>query len=708
VPDLLLEIGTEELPPSAVRSGEKQLRAKITETLAELRLGSGHLDTFATPRRLAVLVRGVAERQDPAVTERRGPAVANAIDAEGNYTPAAVGFARANGVEPSQLVRKQTQQGEYVFAVQSLEGADATHVLPDDLAKIVASLSFPKAMRWDASRVRFPRPVRWLVALFGADVLPVRYGELEAGRSSSGHRFLSAGVVEIPDASSYERVMLATGVVPRRVQRREQVKAGAVEAAKQFDGRPVLHEAVLDEVTDLVEKPSALAGRFDRTYLDIPRDVLITAMESHQRYFAVEDGSGALLPGFVVVTNGDPSNDSIIVSGNERVLRARLEDAKFFFAEDMKIGMTARTEQLGGVVFHGKLGTMRDKVLRVGALLGRVVKWLGLPDDDADAAFFAADLCKADLLTHLVYEFPELQGALGREYALRDEEVREQAGELLPKVADAIRDHYRPRYADDELPATPAGVALGLADRLDTITGYAGLGLTPTGSEDPFALRRQAAGFAAVSVANDARIPLDDAIAGAHEEYVRQGAEVGLLGEVARAVHGLIVNRTENLLEREGVWRMFVEAARNAAWADLPDLAARARALQRLQNENTLHPLAVAFERCHNLSKAAEPGEVDPSRFVHDAEHNLWAQLEGSEDIARDMAAARDYAGTLQALVGLSQMVAALFDAVMVMDPDESLKRNRLALLQRTARVFGLVADFSGLTPKLLEEAASS
>lgn len=713
MPDLLFEIGTEELPPSAVRAGEMRLRSEIDRLLADNRIVHGDIVSYATPRRLAVLVRDVAAGQDPFVEERRGPPVAQGIGADGSYAPAAVGFARANGIEPADLVRRQTEGGEYLFAVRELQGLATADVLPGLLAESLAGLQFPKTMRWDASKTRFPRPIRWLVALFGADVVPVSVGELTAGRTSYGHRVAHPGPLEIAQASDYERAIRAAGVVAGREERMREVRGGAERAAATLGGRAILRPGVVEEVTDLVEAPAALAGRFEERFLEIPREVLITSMESHQRYFGVEDADGGLMAGFVVVANGRPAEPATVVSGNERVLRARLEDARFFYREDAKTSLAARTEQLGGVVFHGRLGSMRDKVLRVGAVLGPLVTWLDLSDEDADAAFFAADLCKADLLTHLVYEFPELQGTVGAEYALRDPELAEQAGPMVERVAAAIREHYLPRFAGDELPSAPSGVALGLADRIDTLTGYVGIGEMPTGSEDPFALRRQAGGFAAISIEREARVSLPDAIRASYEQYARQGVELGPLDEVTASLTAFITNRAEAFLERSGIARRFVEAASGSDWKDLPDLAARARALTRLHETGRLRVLAVAHERAHNLSSGAGTGDVDPGALVHESEQNLYDQLQAVEEVAVELAGRRDYAGVLDTLVPLSLVVDVLFDrdrGVMIMDPDERLRRNRLALLDRTAKVFSLVADFTvqSMSPALLEDGAGA
>lgn len=705
MPDLLFEIGCEELPPGDVASGEGQLQRSGPRLLEEARLPYREMEAFATPRRLALLVRGLPERQEPTVEERRGPPADRAYDVDGSPTQAARGFAEGAGVAVEDLVKKATDQGEYVFSRVEHPGRPAGQVLPEVLVRLTEGLSFPKTMRWDASGVRFPRPIRWLVALVDADVLPVRYAALEADRVSRGHRVFHPGEVVLRDASSYAERLAEAGVLARRPERREAVRAAAEDAASDLDGEPILHQAVLDEVTDLVERPVGLVGHFEERYLELPREVLVTVMESHQRYFGVEDGRRRLLPGFVCVSNADPVNAETIVSGNERVLRARLEDARFFFREDLERTLSARVEELGGLVLHARLGTMLDKAGRISALTERTGRWLGLGEGDRRTAIDAARLCKADLLTHLVYEFPELQGIMGREYAKRDPQLVDELGGRLEGVAQALYEHYLPRFAGDDLPSSAPGAALALADRLDTLVGYLGIGLEPSGSEDPFALRRQATGFAQISLARPRGVPLEEAVAEAHQAFLEQGAELDPLEVCTERVVGLLRTRAEALLEREGIPRLFIEAAGNGPWSDLADLAARARALTALHRSGSLHSLAVAHERAFNLSR--EAGErVEEDALAHSAERDLYSELRAAEGVVRDRAADRDYVGALDALGPLVEVIEVFFDkdrGVLVMDPDEELRRNRLALLRRTADLFGEIADLSLVPPKALE-----
>lgn len=700
MPDVLLEIGTEELPPDFVASGEVQLRDAAERQLGEARLSYESIEVFATPRRLALLVRGLAPAQAPATEERRGPPLSRALADDGTFTSAAVGFARSAGVDPSDLVRRQTDGGEYLYLVREVEGAPAAAVLPEVLGAVASALTSPKTMRWDASGVRFPRPIRWLVALADDEVVPVTFGGLRAGRTTRGHRLLAPEPVDIDRPASYADRLRRVSVIADRDERRKAVRAAATEAASALGGRPVIHEALLDEVTDLVELPTGVAGTFDPGYLELPRDVLITSMESHLRHFAVEDDAGALLPGFVCVSNASADNADVVVRGNARVLRARLEDARFFAAEDAKQTLSQRAQALREVVFHAKLGTLADKSARVRELVPLVADALGLDAAETEAAALAAEVFKADLLTHLVYEFPELQGVVGRAYAKADDVLRERAGAGIELVAAAIEEHYRPRFADDDLPASGPGVALALADRIDTLVGYLGVGLAPSGSEDPFGLRRAATAFAQIALERQAGVAVDEVVAAAAEAYRRQGVE---LDGAQSAVRALIATRAAALLGRRGIDPLFVGAAAGSDYADLPDLAARAEALRSLHESGRLQPLAVVHERAHNLSADAAGGPTNPDLFEHDAERELHRVLVQVRPVAAERAAARDYPGALEALLDVGAALERFFEDVLVMADDERVRANRLSLLRSTAAAFAQVADFTDIEPKRLQ-----
>ena len=711
MPELLFEIGCEELPPGDVASAQAQLTSAAPRLLDEARLDHGEVRVYATPRRLAIVVEGLVDTQRGVTVDRRGPPVERAIAEDGSFTQAAIGFARSNDLDVGDLVRRRTDAGEYLFAVAERAGEPAAEVLPGVLAELAASLSFDRTMRWDASGVRFPRPVRWLVALLDAAVLPARFGALEAGRTSYGHRVTHPGPVEIESASVYERCMTEAGVVADRSVRREQVLSATQRVSSELGGRAIVHDALLDEVTDLVERPLGVTGRFDPAYLEIPRAVLITAMEHHLRLFAVEASEGGLLPGFVCVSNGTEDVAATIVGGNERVLRARLEDARFFWDEDLDVTLSGRAEQLGQLIVHADLGSMRDKSARLELLVTQVGEWMGLESDATAAAQLAARLCKADLLTQVVYEFPELEGEMGREYALRDPALRSEAGGRIQAVADAIAEHHLPRGADTALPVGDAGAALAVADRIDTLVGYLGIGLAPTGSGDPFALRRQAGGVVQILLARQGRIPIREAVDAAWELYREQGRSLGPLGQCVESVRDMLVARVEPVALARGVDPMLFQAAVGGPWTNLSDLLERAELLQRLHVDGGLHRLAVAHERAYNLSRKAQGTDIDTTALDHPAERELNSALEVAESTAHQRSQAGDHAGVLEALEPLHDALDGFLSperGVMVMADDERVRSNRLALLARVAALFALVADFSVVIPKELEDEASA
>ncbi|HVE91842.1 MAG TPA: glycine--tRNA ligase subunit beta [Actinomycetota bacterium] len=710
--DLLLEIGTEELPPSAITAGEPQLLELATRLLGRERLAHGAVDTFATPRRLAVLVRDVAQVQEAVSEERRGPPASRAFTDLGEPSEVGIRFARSNGVDPSQLQRRSTPQGDYAYVVRQTPARPALDLLPDVLSEMLGSLSFQRTMRWDDSGVKFPRPIRWIVALFGDKVVPFVHGRVAAGRQSVGHRVFHPGPVEITDAASYESQVRDAGVLAKISERREEIVSEAQRAADSMGGTAIAHDRIVDEVTRIVERPVALTGTFDPGYLELPRAVLTTSMETHLRHIAVQDRDGSLLPGFVVVSNADPGAAAMIAHGNERVLRARLEDARFFFAEDRKVPLQAYARRLNEVVVHARLGSLADRARRMTALLPDTVGWSSIKEGDARAAAIAAPLVKADLLTHMVGEFPELQGEMGAEYALRDSDLAREAGDLLPAVALAVREHYLPRFAGDAVPSSPAGSLVGLLDRLDTLVGYVGIGLLPTGSADPYALRRAAAGFAAICIATGYRIPISDSVARLWEGYRAAGADLQPLDACLEGVSGLLSDRTQAILEREGVAAPFVSMARGSAWTDLPDLAARARAVAEVHASGGLKELVTAHERPHNILRKAGgvDAPLDRSMAVHPAERDLLQTIDSLAGQVTALAAERRYAEALSAAAPLAAPMDRLFDrdaGVMVNDPNEKVRHNRLALLAAAVTVLSAVADLSAVEPKELDAVAA-
>lgn len=678
----VLEIGVEEMPYWAVEDGEAQLAEGFARLARDGAIDCANLRVLAGPRRFAVLC-DLAPRQRDREVVVKGPAAHAAFDADGRPTKAAEGFARAQGVRVEELVVREEGGGRYAFAVKTVIGAPTGEYLREALPKLILDLSFRKAMRWTDGPLRFVRPIRWLVCLLGDEVVPFALDRLVAGRLTRGHRILAPGSIEIAHAGEYERVLEERGrVVADPEKRRGRILAEAERVCPE-GARPIVHEAVLEEVAQLVEYPTGILGHFDEEFLSVPEDVLITAMEHHQRYFPVRDReTGRLLPYFVVIQNGDPAREAIVREGNERVIRARLADARFFFEDDMKRPLESLVPKLEGVVFQKKLGTLLAKTARVVELAGLACDLLGCDAETRRHAERAAYLAKADLLTDMVGEFPELQGVMGREYALRQGEPE--------AVAVAIYEHYLPRFAGDELPATPAGAALSLADRVDTIVGYFLAGLEPSGSEDPYSLRRQGQGCAQIVLARGADFDLERFLDAALEGYA--GLD-GLRdrGEARAALVAFFAARFERALRAEGHAPDGVAAVSGAFLARPATAAARLAALESFAAEGRLEDVVTPFQRVRNLSKPELGLEVDEARFVDEAERALHAAVVDAEHRLPALGPRE----ALSLLASLRPVVDAFFDAVLVMDPDEAVRANRLRLLNRARALYESFADFS-------------
>lgn len=684
--ELVFEIGAEEIPSTPLYQAIGQLKADAEAALAEAALEYGVVDVFGSPRRLVVRVSDVAERQEDVSLRVKGPAVKAAFDTEGQPTRAAEGFARSKGVDVASLERGEEPGGEYVYAVIDRPGRPALDVLPELLSGLVADIDWPKSMRWGTGEARFARPVRWLLALFGADVVPVSFGSLSAGRVTYGHRFLSPGPIEVPTASEYDLACKRGFVVHDHTQRAALVREGIEAAAAEIGAKAVVTEKVFAEVVNLVEWPVAGVGHFDEEFLSTPREVLETAMQSHQRYFPLEDADGALRAAFVVVHNGDPARTEAIVAGHERVLRARLADAAFFYEEDLARPLEGYVADLGDIVFQERLGTLAQKVQRVERLTGRLAEILGADPGATAAATRAAHLCKADLTTHVVIEFPALQGIMGAYYA-------RAAGEP-ESVAAAIPEHYQPRFSDDAPPASLPGQLVSVADKFDTICGIFGAGMAPTGSADPYALRRSALGVLAI-ILGGLRLTLDEAIAASLDGY--EGALQFERQSLGAEIKAFFTGRLEVLLRDRGHAYDTVAAVLAVAADNPSDTLARCEALSSFRAASgVMDDLSVAFTRAKNLSAAELGVEVDTT-LMGAEEAALTDALADAQERADRSLAVRDYDALLGVLAGLRGPIDAFFDAVLVMDPDERLRANRLRLLNRFVQLFERFADFSRL-----------
>jgi glycyl-tRNA synthetase beta chain len=684
---LLLELGVEEVPSVPLYDAVAQLETRTAAALKGARLSYDTIESYGAPRRLAVIVKGLAERQEDLSLKVKGPAVKAAFDADGKPTKAAEGFARSRGVDVSALVRESGDGGEYVFAQVEETGMPALEVLPDLLATLIGDIDWAKSMRWGSGSTRFIRPVRSIVALFGDEVVRVRFAGLEAERTTFGHRFL-AGPAEIGSADEYLSTARSVKVIADAAERASAIREGIDAAVSALGAAAAVPEKTFAEVVNLVEWPTVGIGRFDEEYLAVPREIVEEAMESHQRYFPVVGPDGALLPRFVVVHNGDPARTDAIIAGHERVIRARLADAAFFYREDLARPLEEYVHQLSSIVFHEKLGSLGAKVDRIEALADWLAGATNAPSDQAAYATRAAHLAKADLVTHAVIEFTSLQGVMGMRYALA-------AGEA-PDVAEAIVDHYRPRFAGDELPRSLAGRIASIADKLDTIVGIFAIGQGPTGSADPYALRRSAIGILTMMVDGGVRFDLDRAIEAALAEYA--DAVVGLdPNEAGAAVKAFFDGRLAVMLKDRGFAYDEIEAVMAVASADPADTLHRIAAFAEFRSSDAGRDLSVAFRRAANLADASA-GAVTDYGMMADEERALADAVEiAHERVDALMRVDRDYEGALAALADLRGPVDAFFESVLVMDPDERVRANRLALLNRLVGLFDGFADFAKL-----------
>ena len=677
---LLLEIGTEEVPAHVMPGILSQLKENAAKTFEELRIEYKNIKTLGTPRRSALLVEGLAERQADLSKENRGPAVNIAFDADGNPTKAAQGFARGQGVKPEELVTKDG----YVYAMVHEKGGQTVDLLGDTLKGLVDGLNFPNNMHWADLDYKFIRPLRWLVALYGQDVIDFEVANVKSGRTSRGHRFLSEGDFEIADAEDYVEACRKASIIVDQNERCEMIRQQIAEVAAANGGQAEVNEDLLEEVLYLVEYPTALCGKFDEKYLALPAEAVITPMRDHQRYFPVLK-DGQLLPLFITIRNGGKEHLETVQHGNERVLRARLEDAQFFFDEDRKKTLEQHGEKLKTVVFQDGLGTIYDKALRLEVLAGYIADAIGANEQDKKDAVRAAKLAKADLVTGMVTEFTELQGVMGREYALLDGETK--------AVAQAIDEHYMPRFAGDSQPASVAGRIVSLADKIDTIVGTFSRGLIPTGSQDPFALRRQALGIVNMLKEAQYHISLSQLVAKAME--LLKIADAGQQAKLQNDVADFMKLRLKNVLADAGIRYDVVDAV-FVTVDDIYGVFLRAQAVNEAVKQD-MEKTIQAFVRTGNIARKAEDVQaaVETDLLAEQVEKDLCKAYEAAASKVEKEIVAQDYAGAIATLSQLAAPIDAFFDGVMVMDKDEKIKNNRLGLLKLVDNLICQMADFS-------------
>ncbi|MCU6707685.1 glycine--tRNA ligase subunit beta [Paenibacillus sp. J5C_2022] len=686
--DLLLEIGLEEVPARFVRGAMEQLKEKLEKWLAEARIHHGVVQAYATPRRIAVIVKDMAEKQTDMQEEAKGPSRKIAQDAEGNWSKAALGFARSQGVEPDQLYFKELSGVEYVYATKSSIGVESSSLLPQGLNGLVSSMSFPKNMRWGSQEFRFVRPIRWLIALLGQDVIELEIAGVTAGRISRGHRTLGADAA-IGEPAEYVEKLREQHVIVDVEERQAMIVSGIQALMADKGWHVAMKEDLLEEVLFLVEYPTALHGSFDPQFLQIPQEVLITSMREHQRYFPVMDEAGKLLPHFVTVRNGDSRSIELVARGNEKVLRARLSDAKFFYEEDHKLTIDYAMSKLRNVVYHEELGTVSDKVDRIAAVAKGLAEQLKLDAQASANIQRAASICKFDLVSQMVYEFPELQGIMGEDYAKR-------AGES-EDVAKAINEHYQPRFAGDQVPSGVTGAIVSLADKIDTIVGCFSIGIVPTGSQDPYALRRSAAGIVQIMLAFGFKLELTDLYRTALSVHASRGLKRPA-DEIEKDLNEFFSLRVKNWLSEQGYRYDVIDAVMASGISDLQLTASRAAAVAAGVNgkDKAAFKLTVeAFNRVSNLAGKATTRSVDRQLFQENVEQELYDAWLAQEETFRTALADKNAAAALQSLSALKPPIHQYFESVMVMAEDDHIRNNRLATLANIADDISLVADFS-------------
>lgn len=684
---LAFEIGTEEIPAFDLAGAVKQLSTMVPSLLDDAAIPHGAVKIFSSPRRLIVIAEEIPEATEEKNEVFKGPSAKIAFDAEGNPTKAAQGFARGKGVDPSSLV---VEDG-YVYARTHTPSVNVASLLSSVLNKIIHGLSWPRSQRWGVQSEYFTRPVRWIVALFGNEVIDFTFAGLVAGRTTYGHRFLALGPFEVADADSLVDVVRSASVIPSEAEREQVIREGVAKAEAETGFTAVLHPKTLVEVINLAEYPTVLVGTFDEEFLKVPEEIIVDAMLVHQRYFPLYDKDGKLTNRFIVVSNGDPACAETIVDGNERVVRARLYDAKFFYDEDLKQPLESYVDHLGEVVFQEKLGTMLDKTNRIQRLADHLAEDAGLAGQDLSDVERAARLCKADLVTSAVVEFTSVQGVMGSYYAAASGETAQ--------VAQAIEQHYRPRFAGDEAPDTVVGKIVAIADKLDTVCGLFAVGQGPTGSSDPFALRRSAIGIVAMLSGKDAvEVSLVAAIDAALASYAQQGIEFDS-DAARRDVIEFFITRTKVMMRDAGNSIDAIDAVLSAGIQEPVELINRVSALEAARSEQpeVFEDLATAYARANNLCDSKLGTEVNESllseveqalvRAVGQAESNVASALENN-----------NYAAALSELAALRKPIDLFFENTMVMDEDQTLRENRLRLLNSFVAVFANVADFALLS----------
>ncbi|MBW1693235.1 MAG: glycine--tRNA ligase subunit beta [Deltaproteobacteria bacterium] len=688
---LLLEIGTEEIPAGYIEPALDVLSSTLQKKMTDARISYGNVKVFATPRRLAIEIKKVANKQKSMTSEILGPPESVGFDNKGKATVAAKKFAEKVGVSVSALTVKNTDKGQYLSAKISERGLLTKALLKRILPEAILAMPFPKVMKWAELDIEFARPIHSIIALLGDHVIPFTLGDTKSGRYSYGHYFMSPAKVKISHPKDYIKTLRSKKVLVDLDGRRKNVEKEVNKAAKKVGGKVLPDDELVDIVKNLVEYPIATVGKFDKEFLEVPREILITTMREHQKYFAVIDNKGKLMPNFIAMNNTRTKNMSLVSTGHEWVLRARLADAQFFFKSDLKISSKQRVEKLKGVLFQAKLGSMYEKVLRVQKMSGFLAGAVGKDKNLKKEVTRAALLCKADLVSHVVVEFPKLQGIMGRVYAAITGEPK--------NVSAAIEEHYRPIYSGGKLPETSAGAILSIADKIDNICGFFSIGLTPTGASDPYALRRQGIGI--IQIMQDKGFSFS--LRGMIEKSIKLHGIKGVkkIGEIADKVNTFLHNRMAHQLSEDGFSKDVIAAVASVSVDNVPDVWNRTKALQNLKTAPDFEPIAVSFKRVVNIIKKAKAFKEKPvniSLFQHRSESKLYSEFKKVNKKVSNNLAKGNLEQALHEIASLRNTVDAFFDGVLVMDKNAEIRGNRLNLLKHIADLFETISDFSKIS----------
>ena len=684
---LLLEIGVEELPSRFGQTTLDQIENNLSKLLKEERINFDNIEKYATPRRLTFVIKNLADKATDLEEEVKGPAKKIAVDADGNFTKPALGFMKSKGLDPENVYFKQLGNAEYLFGTIKQEGKHTSEVLKNIVPEAIKNVTFPKAMRWGGKNMRFARPIRWMVALLNNEVLDIDLEGIKSSNITRGHRFLGEKEFEVNSVEEYFEKLDKNFVVLDQHKRKEMIREQAIEVAKSLGGEVELDEDLLEEITFLVEYPTAFYGEFDEEYVKLPKEVVTTPMKEHQRYFPVLK-DGKLLPNFIAVRNGDSNRIDLVKAGNEKVLRARLADALFFYHEDTKKPLESFVDKLQTVVFQAKLGTVYDKTLRIEKLSQVILNELNMTESKENT-LRAAKLCKADLVTNMVFEFTELQGIMGRDYAQVSGENEE--------VCQGIFEHYLPRFAGDILPETNTGIALSIADKLYSIAGFFAIGIKPSGSQDPYALRRQALGILSILLDRKLSVNLNNLINAALDNYSNLEFNKE---EVASQIVEFFVERVKNLFKDLGIRYDVIDAVLNNNLDDISDIHTRALELNRWLQKDELVEMLTAFNRVSTLAEKATTDIVKEDLLKEDAEIKLYNGFKEIKSNVESLLLDKKYNEALDAFATLRPLVDNLFDNVMVMDKDEAIKENRLGLLKQIYSTMLTICDLSKIVYK--------